>query len=37
MNTYSSGEHLEGDLRDAGFTDIQVFRTVIDIGNWRDG
>jgi len=34
--TYTSGEHLEGDFKDAGFVDIQVKRTVIDVGDWRD-
>lgn len=34
--TYTSGEHLEGDFRDAGLVDIQVKRTVIDVGDWRN-
>lgn len=36
MGTYTSGEHLEADLIGAGFVEIEVKRTIIDVGDWRN-
>lgn len=35
--THSDGEHLEQDIRQAGFEDIEIKKVFIDIGDWRDG
>lgn len=37
MDIYWNGDHLEQNVRDAGFEDIQVKKILIDIGDWRDG
>jgi hypothetical protein len=34
---YTSGDHVEGDLKEAGFVDVQVECVSFDIGNWRGG
>jgi hypothetical protein len=36
-NVFLSGEHLEQCLIDAGFVDIQVFKKIMDVGDWRGG
>ena len=34
---FTGMEHLESDMREAGFVDIKVKKIRIDIGNWRGG